>query len=137
MLRMGVSYFITLNVEKCQINLIMIPIVDHDYYDDNHHPCLHNASKLIEEDLHLQHHIGWIMQMTHAQVHANQTTHIHTYTEPAHTRTHTHTHAHTHTHTHTHGHYPVVAGVDVGHRSIQRVCCFEAVVNVNTTEGIS
>lgn len=48
-------------------------------------------SKLMEEDLHLQHHIGWIMQMTHAQVHANQTTHTRS------ARTHAHAHAHTHT----------------------------------------
>lgn len=33
-------------------------------------------------------------------------------------------------------HYPVVA-VDFGHRSIQRLCCIQAVVDVNTTEGLS
>lgn len=40
------------------------------------------------------------------------------------------------THTHAAWHYPMVAGVDVGHRSVQRLCRFEAVVSVNTTKGL-
>lgn len=56
-------------------------------------------------------------------------------------RAQTHAKMHTHTHTQRHSgtdtrHYPVVA-VDFGHRSIQRLCCIEAVVDVNTTEGLS
>lgn len=49
---------------------------------------------------------------------------------------HTHTRMHTEIRQHGYAHYPVVA-VDFGHRSVQRLCCFEAVVDVNTTEGIS
>lgn len=68
----------------------------------------------------MQQHSGGIVQVKHAQMH-NELTPIHTLAR---------------THTHTVYHYPVV-GVDFGHRSVQRVCCFEAVVSVNATEGIS
>lgn len=43
---------------------------------------------------------------------------------------------HTEIRQHGYAHYPVVA-VDFGHRSVQRLCRFEAVVDVNATEGIS
>lgn len=46
------------------------------------------------------------------------------------------TRMHTEKRQHGYAHYPVVA-VDFGHRSVQRLCCFEAVVDVNATEGIS
>ena len=97
------SFFLTLNVEKCQMNIIMIPTDDHDHHNDHpvSCPCVHYTSKLMEEDLHL----GLITLdgscKDHAQVHANHThTHTHTHTH-AHTRTQTHTHTHTHTHAHT------------------------------------
>lgn len=42
-----------------------------------------------------------------------------------------------HTHTHVLYHYPVVAGVNVAHRSIQRLCWFEVAVRFNVAQGLS
>lgn len=85
---MGVSSFITLNVENCQMKIIMIPIDDHDHYDDNHHLCLHYAAN------------WWRRTYTYnITLDGSCKWHMHKYMQ---TKSHTHAaHAHAHAHTHT------------------------------------